>query len=210
MDFIQLLDMVLHVDKTLGAFIADYGTLIYAILFAIIFAETGLVIFAFLPGDSLLFIAGTFCASGALDAQLLATLLVIAAILGNTANYWLGAMLGHTIVARDYAWLDKTALQKTHAFYEKHGGKTIILARFIPIVRAFAPFVAGISAMSHRKFQIFNVIGALTWVVLLVFAGFYLGNIPLLRDHLNAIALIGVGAATLPLILRGAWVLVKK
>ena len=210
MDFMQLLGMILHVDKTLGLFIAQYGTLIYIILFAIIFSETGLIVLPFLPGDSLLFIAGTFCATGAMDLGLLCLVLLIAAVLGNTVNYWVGRMIGHRVYEHDYAWLDQEALKKTHSFYEKHGGKTIVLARFVPIVRTFAPFVAGVSKMTHQKFQLYNLIGALGWVVLLVLAGYFLGNIPLLRDHLNTIVLIGVGSAVIPLILSGLWKMIKK
>ena len=210
MDFMQLLGMILHVDKTLGLFIAQYGTLIYIILFAIIFSETGLIVLPFLPGDSLLFIAGTFCATGAMDLGLLCLVLLIAAVLGNTVNYWVGRMIGHRVYEHDYAWLDQEALKKTHSFYEKHGGKTIVLARFVPIVRTFAPFVAGVSKMTPQKFQLYNLIGALGWVVLLVLAGYFLGNIPLLRDHLNTIVLIGVGSAVIPLILSGLWKMIKK
>jgi len=210
MDLMQLFDMILHVDKSLGIFIAQYGTLIYVILFAVIFCETGLIVLPFLPGDSLLFIAGTFCATGAINPWLLCALLIAAAVTGNTVNYWVGSLIGHKVYEHDYAWLDKDALRKTHAFYEKHGGKTIVLARFLPIVRTFAPFVAGISEMTHNRFQIFNLIGATAWVTLLVAAGYFLGNIPLLRDHLNTIVLIGVGSAVVPLILSGLWKLVRN
>lgn len=210
MDFMQFFDMVLHVDKSLGIFIDQYGTLIYVILFAIVFCETGLVVLPFLPGDSLLFIAGTFCATGAIDPWILSSLLIAAAILGNTVNYWIGSTIGHKVYEHNYAWLDQEALKKTHAFYEKYGGITIVLARFIPIVRTFAPFVAGISEMTHKKFQLFNIVGAVVWVVLLIAAGYFLGNIPLLRDHLNTIVLIGVGAAVMPLIVGGAWKLVRN
>ena len=210
MDLMQLFNMVLHVDKTLGIFIDQYGTLIYVILFAIIFCETGLIVLPFLPGDSLLFIAGTYCATGAMDVWLLSALLIAAAVIGNTVNYWVGSLIGHKVYDHDYAWLDKDALKKTHLFYEKHGGKTIVLARFLPIVRTFAPFVAGVSEMTHRRFQMFNLLGAVLWVGLLVAAGYFLGNIPLLRDHLNTIVLVGVGSAVVPLILSGLWKLVKN
>lgn len=210
MDVMQLLGMILHVDKTLGLFIAQYGALIYVILFAIIFCETGLIVVPFLPGDSLLFISGTLCATGAMNLWLVCGLLIIAAVLGNTVNYWVGRMIGHRVYDRDYAWLDKGALKKTHRFYDNHGGKTIVLARFVPLVRTFAPFVAGVSSMPHGTFQRYNVAGALGWVILLVLAGYFLGNIPVLRDHLNAIVLIGVGAAIVPLMLGGLWKMVKK
>lgn len=206
----QFFDMILHVDRYMGTFIAQYGTMVYAVLFAIVFCETGLVILPFLPGDTLLFIAGAFCASGAMNIWLLMALLVTAAVTGNTVNYWIGRAIGHRVFTHDYRWLDKAALQKTHAFYENHGGKTIILARFIPIVRTFAPFVAGVSDMTFAKFQFFNIIGALLWVVGLVAGGYFFGNIPIIRDHLNTIVLIGVGAAVLPVLLGGMWKLYTK
>jgi membrane-associated protein len=210
MDFLQFFDMLLHVDKYLGAFIAQYGTLVYAVLFAIVFCETGLVVMPFLPGDSLLFIAGAFCATGAMNTGLLILLLLVAAVSGNTVNYWIGSAIGHKVFTHDYRWIDKEALRKTHAFYERHGGKTIVLARFVPIVRTFAPFVAGVSEMTFAKFQLFNFIGALLWVVGLVAAGYFFGNIPVIRDHLNTIVLIGVGAAVVPLALGGLWRLLGK
>lgn len=210
MDFMQFFDMMLHVDKYLGTVIAQYGTLVYVVLFAIVFCETGLVILPFLPGDTLLFIAGAFCASGAMNAWVLVVLLILAAVIGNTVNYWIGSAIGHKVFTQDYKWLDKTALQKTHAFYENHGGKTIILARFIPIVRTFAPFVAGVSEMTFGKFQVFNIAGAALWVVSLVAGGYFFGNIPIIRDHLNTIVLIGVGAAVIPLALGGLWKVGRK
>ena len=205
MDLMQFFDMILHVDKTLGMLIANYGTLVYVVLFAIVFCETGLVVFPFLPGDTLLFIAGAFCATGAMSFWMLAGLLVVAAVTGNTLNYWIGGFIGHKVFTHNYRWLDQNALQKTHAFYEHHGGKTIILSRFIPIVRTFAPFVAGVSGMGFARFQFFNITGALAWVGSLVTAGYFFGNIPMIRDHLSAIVLIGVGAALGPLLLGGLW-----
>lgn len=205
MDFMQFFDMMLHIDKYLGQVIAQYGTLVYVVLFAIIFAETGLVIVPFLPGDSLLFIAGAFCATGAMNEWVLTSLLIIAAVTGNTVNYWIGRAIGQKVFTHDYRWLDKAALQKTHAFYENHGGKTIVLARFIPIVRTFAPFVAGVSEMTWAKFQLYNIAGAAFWVLSLVAAGYFFGNIPIIRDHLNTIVLVGIGAAVVPLVLGGLW-----
>jgi membrane-associated protein len=210
MDPMQFFDMILHVDKSLGLVIQQYGTLVYAVLFAIVFCETGLVIFPFLPGDTLLFIGGAFCATGAMNVWLLIALLLAAAIGGNTVNYWIGSAIGHRVFTHDYKWLDKAALQKTHVFYENHGGKTIILSRFIPIVRTFAPFVAGVSDMTFAKFQMFNVTGALLWVVGLVAGGYFFGNIPIIRDHLNTIVLLGVGAAVIPLALGGVWKVTRK
>ncbi len=210
MDLMQLLDMILHVDKMLGTVIAQYGTLVYAVLFAIVFCETAFVIFPFLPGDSLLFIAGAFSATGAMNPWILIVLLVIASISGNTINYWIGSLIGHKVMEHEHKWIDKNALRKTHEFYEKHGGKTVVLARFIPIVRTFAPFVAGFSDMTHRTFQFYNVAGALLWILSLVLSGYFFGNIPFVRDHLNAIVLVGVGAAVVPILLGVAWKLARS
>ncbi|NEX60838.1 VTT domain-containing protein [Noviherbaspirillum galbum] len=210
MEFMQFFDMILHVDKYLGQVISQYGTMVYIVLFAIVFCETGLVVLPFLPGDTLLFIGGAFCATGAMNEWLLVALLIFAAVSGNTVNYLIGRALGHRVFTHDYRWLDKAALQKTHAFYENHGGKTIILARFVPIVRTFAPFVAGVSDMTWAKFQLFNVVGAVLWVAGLVAAGYFFGNIPMIRDHLNTIVLLGVGAAVIPLALGGLWKVGRK
>ncbi|MFZ6846469.1 VTT domain-containing protein [Undibacterium sp. RuTC16W] len=205
MDFMQLLDMLLHVDKSLGLVIQQYGTLVYVVLFAIIFSETAFVILPFLPGDSLLFIAGTFCARGDMDLWLLMTLLIVASITGNSLNYWIGSMIGHKVLEREHKWIDRNAIKKTHEFYEKHGGKTVVLARFVPLVRTFAPFVAGLSDMTHKTFQIYNILGALFWVFSVVLAGYFFGNIPFVREHLNAIVLVGVGAAVFPIVLGALW-----
>lgn len=205
MDWMQLLDIVLHVDKTLGVIISQYGTWVYFILFAIIFCETGLVVTPFLPGDSLLFIAGAFCATGAMNMELLMVILVVAAVVGDNLNYFIGRKIGRAVFTRDYRWIDKKALFHTQAFFEKHGGKTITLCRFIPLIRTFAPFVAGVSEMHLIKFQLYNVAGALIWVVGLILAGYFFGNIPIIRDHLNTIVLLGVGAAVIPVILGGFW-----
>jgi len=210
MDFMQFLDLILHVDKYLGTVIAQYGTMVYIVLFAIVFCETGLVVVPFLPGDTLLFIGGAFCASGAMNVWILIALLITAAVTGNTLNYWIGSLIGHKVFTHNYRWLDQAALRKTHAFYENHGGKTIILARFIPIVRTFAPFVAGVSGMTFAKFQMFNIIGATMWVVGLVAGGYFFGNIPVIREHLNSIVLLGVGAAVIPLLMGGLWRVFRK
>lgn len=209
MDFMEFFGMILHVDKTLGIVIEQYGTLVYAVLFAIVFCETAFVVFPFLPGDSLLFIAGTFSATGAMNPWLVIVLLVVASISGNSVNYWIGSLIGHRIMAHEHKWIDKNALKKTHEFYEKHGGKTVVLARFVPLVRTFAPFVAGFSDMTHRTFQFFNIIGALLWVLSVVLSGYFFGNIPFIRDHLNVIVLIGVGAAIVPVLLGTVWKLSK-
>jgi membrane-associated protein len=201
MEFTQLLGLILHIDKALGIMLEQYGAWVYMLLFAIVFAETGLVIFPFLPGDTLLFVAGAFCASGLMNAPLLMVLLIIAAVAGNTVNYLIGRALGQRVFTHDYRWIDRQALEKTHAFFEQHGGKTIILARWLPVIRTFAPFVAGVSDMGLTRFQLFNVIGALLWVIALVTAGYFFGNLPIIRDHLNIIVLIGVAAAAGPVAL---------
>jgi membrane-associated protein len=210
MDLMQFFDMILHVDKTLGMLLSQYGVYVYAVLFAIVFCETGLVVLFFFPGDTLLFIAGAFCATGEMNYLLLMALLITAAVTGNTLNYWIGEMIGHRVFTHDYRWINKDALHRTHDFFEKHGGKTIILARFVPVVRTFAPFVAGVSDMTHTRFQLYNFTGAILWVVTLVTGGYFFGNIPVVRDHLTAIVLVGVGAAIVPLALGGLWKFGRK
>jgi membrane-associated protein len=205
MDLMQLFGMLLHVDKTLGDLLGQYGPYIYAVLFAIVFCETGLVVLFFFPGDTLLFIAGAFCATGQMNYPLLMALLIVAAVTGNTLNYYIGGLIGHRVFTQDYRWLNKDAMRRTHDFFEKHGGMTIILARFVPVVRTFAPFVAGISDMTHARFQMYNVTGAVAWVALLVTGGYFFGNMPFVRDHLTTIVLVGVGAAVVPLALGGLY-----
>jgi membrane-associated protein len=206
----QFFDMILHVDKTLGMLLDQYGLYVYAVLFAIIFCETGLVVLFFFPGDTLLFIAGAFCATGQMDLGLLIFLLVVAAVSGNTLNFWIGEKIGQRVFTHDYKWINKDALRRTHTFFEKHGGKTIILARFVPVVRTFAPFVAGVSDMTHTRFQLYNITGALLWVISLVVAGYFFGNIPVIRDHLTTIVLVGVSAAVVPVALGGLWKVSKR
>jgi membrane-associated protein len=210
MDFMQFFDMILHVDKTLEVLIQQYGTLIYVVLFAIIFCETGLVVLFFFPGDTLLFIAGALCAVGEMNLPFLMVLLSVAAITGNTVNYWIGEAVGQRVFTHDYRWLNKAALTRTHEFFEKHGGKTIVLARFVPVVRTFAPFVAGVSDMTHTRFQLYNISGAVLWVVLLTTAGYFFGNMPIVRDHLTEIVLVGVGVAVVPMALGGVWKLSRR
>jgi membrane-associated protein len=210
MDFVQLLDMLVHVDSAMDKLIAQYGMYVYALLFAIVFCETGLVVLFFFPGDTLLFIGGAFCATGQMHLGLLMFLLATAAILGNTTNYWIGEAIGQRVFTHDYRWINKDALRRTHDFFEKHGGKTIILARFVPVVRTFAPFVAGVSDMTHARFQLFNIVGAVAWVVSLCVAGYIFGNTPFVRDHLSTIVLFGVGVAVVPMALGGAWKLGRR
>ena len=211
---LHFVNLVLHIDKFLGDFIQVYGTWVYVVLFAIVFAETGLVVLPFLPGDSLLFIGGAFCATGQMHLGLLILLLLVAAVAGNTTNYLIGRAIGPRVFNSHIPvlerFLDRAALQKTHNFYEKHGGKTIVLARFIPVVRTFAPFVAGASAMTWSRFQMFNVVGALMWVLLLVLLGYFFGNIPFIRQYLNVIVLVGIGAAIVPVVLGALWKMLRK
>jgi membrane-associated protein len=192
--------MVLHIDQTLGVWVQQYGVWVYLVLFLIVFAETGLVVLPFLPGDSLLFIAGAFGATGSLDPILLSVLLIVAAVTGNTLNYAIGRYIGPRVFSMNLRFLDRGALMRTHAFYEKHGGKTIVMSRFIPVVRTFAPFVAGVADMPLSRFQLFNILGALLWVISLVAAGYFFGNIPLVKEHLNTIVLLGLAAAIVPVV----------
>jgi len=187
--FASLLDLFLHLDEHLANIINQYGTWTYGILFAVIFLETGFVVTPFLPGDSLLFAAGTFAALGSLNVYLLAGLLMLAAILGDTVNY----SIGHYLGARAYniKFLKKEYFDRTHAFFEKHGGKTIFLARFVPIVRTFAPFVAGIGKMSYTYFITYNFVGGVVWVLLFTFAGYFFGNIPFVRENFEFV-IIGI------------------
>lgn len=183
-------DMLVHLDRHLTALVAGYGVWIYAILFIIIFCETGLVVTPFLPGDSLLFVAGTVAAAGGMDVHLLAMLLIIAAILGDTVNYWFGKYLGPKVFHyEDSVWLNRRHLDRAHAFYERHGGMTIVIARFVPIIRTYAPFVAGIGAMTYRRFLAYNVGGAVLWVVLLLYAGYFFGNVPIVKQNLTLVVI---------------------
>lgn len=209
-DMLDLLNMIIHIDQYLGIWVTQYGAWIYLVLFLIIFGETGLVVLPFLPGDSLLFIAGAFGASGMLDPVLLGGLLIVAAVLGNTVNYSVGRYLGTKVFTHNYRFLDRNALLKTHAFYEKHGGKTIVLSRFLPIFRTFAPFVAGVGSMNIVRFQLFNISGAVLWVGSLVTLGYFFGNVPIIKEHLNTIVLIGICAAAVPVVVGALWKIFKK
>jgi membrane-associated protein len=195
----QFVDLFLHLDTHLSAVISQYGTWTYLILFLIVFCETGLVVTPFLPGDSLLFAAGTFAALGDLDVRLMIVLLTIAAVVGDTVNYWVGAAIGPRAFQGNVRFLKREHLERTHAFYEKHGGKTIILARFIPIIRTFAPFVAGVGAMSYGKFLTYNVVGAILWVTLLVLAGFFFGNIPVVRENFSLVIMAIIAISVMPI-----------
>ena len=186
------IDIVLHLDTYLLALTQQYGMWIYVILFLIIFAETGLVVMPFLPGDSLLFVAGALCGMGALQLELLAPLLILAAFSGDNTNYWVGRLVGMRLLNRANPKLIKREhLNKTHAFYEKHGGKTIIFARFLPVVRTFAPFVAGIGLMHYRLFVLFSALGSVVWIGSLTVAGYFFGNIPVVKNNLTLI-IVGI------------------
>lgn len=201
MEFISgLIDWILHIDRHLAELTAQFGWLTYTILFLIVFAETGLVITPFLPGDSLLFAAGALAALGSLNPIFLVLVLLSAAILGDTVNYAIGAWLGPKAFAGKGRFLKPEYLERTHAFYERHGGKTIILARFVPIIRTFAPFVAGVGVMSYPKFLAYNVIGAVCWVGLFVPAGYFFGNIPQVKDNFALVILVIIGLSVLPIV----------
>ena len=189
--FELIIDFILHIDQYLNEIIQNFGIWTYAILFAVIFAETGLVITPFLPGDSLLFAAGTFAALGSLNVFILWLVLFVAAILGDTVNYWIGNKIGPRVFEQDMRFLKREYLEQTQEFYNKHGGKTIVLARFVPIVRTFAPFVAGVGTMNYSRFLAFNVIGAFIWTALFVFLGYFFGNIPIVRENFE-LAIIGI------------------
>jgi membrane-associated protein len=203
MDLIRTaVDFFLHLDKHLAEIIARYGVWTNLILFLVVFCETGLVVTPFLPGDSLLFAAGTFAALGSLDPGLLVLLLSIAAILGDTVNYWIGSYIGPRAFTGEIRWLKKEYLERTHAFYEKHGGKTIILARFIPIIRTFAPFVAGVGAMTYSRFLLYNVVGGIVWVTLFVLAGYFFGNLPAVRQNFSYVILAIIALSVMPIVVE--------
>jgi len=186
--FATLWDLALHLDRHLALFVAEHGTWVYALLFAIVFCETGLVVTPFLPGDSLLFVAGTLAAAGGMDIVVVMSVLVGAALCGDNVNYWIGRWAGPRVFHyRDSRWLNPKHLERTHAFYERHGGKTVIIARFVPIVRTYVPFVAGVGAMPYLRFLAFSVAGALIWVLSLCLTGYFFGNLPLVKNNLTLV-----------------------
>ncbi|NWF89758.1 MAG: DedA family protein [Ignavibacteriaceae bacterium] len=193
-----IIDFILHIDVHLNEMIIQYGTLTYGILFFIIFAETGFVFTPFLPGDSLLFAAGTFAARGSFDVYVLAVLLITAAIAGDNVNYWVGRKLGIKLFDRFNKLLKKEYLEKTQKFYEKHGGKTIILARFFPIIRTFSPFVAGLGKMEYTRFVINDIAGGIIWISVFVFGGYFFGNIPFVQKNFSLVIVVIIVISVIP------------
>lgn len=195
----SLLDFFLHIDRNLELIIAHYGTLTYLIMFFVIFMETGFVVTPFLPGDSLIFAAGTFAARGSFNVVVLYLVLLTAAFLGDTVNYWIGHYIGPKAFEGHNKFLKKEYLHKAQAFYEKHGGAAIILARFVPIVRTFAPFVAGIGEMNYSRFLLFNLIGGFLWTSLFLFAGFFFGNIPFVKHNFEYVMVVIILISVVPI-----------
>ena len=205
----ELVDIVLHLDAHLLTLVRDYGAWVYAILFAIIFAETGFVVTPILPGDSLLFVAGAVAAGGALDPNALFACLALAAILGNSANYAVGRWLGRRFFTRHGSrWLNPKHLERAHGFYERHGGKAVVISRFLPIVRTYVPFVAGMGSMSPARYTAYNAAGGLAWVGSLVYAGYFFGNIPWIKANLTLLILAIIAVSLLPLAV--AWLRSRK
>jgi len=206
MEFIKdLIDVILHLDTHLVELVTHYGTFSYAILFAIIFCETGLVVTPFLPGDSLLFAIGALSAKGALDVYTAAFLLMLAAILGDSTNYWIGYFVGPKVFRSENSrWFNRAHLERTNAFYEKYGAKTVIIARFMPILRTFAPFVAGIGRMNYPRFLFFSVLGSFFWIGLFIAAGYLFGNIPIVKRNFTIVVLAIIFISLLPAIIEAA------
>ena len=202
-----IIDLFLHIDKYLNSLTSDYGIWVYLILFIIVFCETGIVVTPFLPGDSLLFAAGAIAAIGSLNVVWLFIILLFAAILGDTVNYTVGNMFGQRVLDQEIIpFIKKKHLDKTHEYFNKYGGKTIIIARFVPIVRTFAPFVAGIGSMNYRQFISFNVIGALAWIVIFVFGGYFFGNLTIVKQNFSLIVFVIIIISLLPVAIE----LIKK
>ena len=198
----QLFDIVLHLNRHLDQLVADYGVWVYGLMFLIVFCETGLVVTPFLPGDSLLFAAGALAANGRMNIGLLIGLLALAAIVGDSVNYWIGRTAGEGLQHRFPRLIRRQHLDKTHAFFERYGGKTIIIARFVPIVRTFAPFVAGAGQMTYARFMTFNVVGGILWVVLCALAGYFFGNLRIVQDNFSLVILAIIVVSMLPAVIE--------
>jgi membrane-associated protein len=199
----NFIDIILNLDKYLVELVSRYGTFSYAILFAIIFCETGLVVTPFLPGDSLLFAVGALASTGALDVYIVAVLLMLAAIIGDSTNYWIGYLIGPRVFSSESSrWLNRSHLERTRKFYEKYGVKTVVIARFMPIVRTFAPFVAGIGRMNYLRFLTFSVLGSILWIGSFVTAGYLFGNIPVVKDNFTLVVLAIIVISILPAVIE--------
>lgn len=203
MEWLKLaIDFVLHIDKYLDVIIRSVGLWTYLVLFFIIFIETGLVVTPFLPGDSLLFAAGAFAAKGSFNVFVLWGALAVAAVLGDTVNYWIGHTVGPRVFREDVRWLKREYLERTQAFYEKHGGKTILLARFVPIVRTFAPFVAGVGKMRYSYFLTYNVVGGILWTTIFIWAGYFFGGLPLVEKNFSLVIIAIVLISVMPAVIE--------
>ncbi|HZN85246.1 MAG TPA: DedA family protein [Burkholderiales bacterium] len=201
--FALLWDLTVNLDDHLAAFVAQHGVWVYALLFAVVFTETGVVVMPFLPGDSLLFVTGALAAAGGMDIVTVMGVLVAAALTGDNTNYWIGRWAGPKVFrAESSPWFSRRHLERTHAFYERHGGKAIILARFVPIMRTYVPFVAGIGTMTYARFLGFSVLGALLWVVSLCLAGYWFGNLPLVKDNLGFVILAIIAVSVSPIVVE--------
>jgi len=205
--FFFLFDLVIHFDKYLPGIIETYGFWTYLILFAIIFCETGLVVMPYLPGDSLLFVAGALAGTGYLNREILIVTLIAAAVLGDTANYWIGHTLGMKVLEKKYCMIRRDHLEKTEEFFIRYGGVTIVIARFVPFIRTFAPFLAGVGKMSYRWFLMYNVIGGVLWILAFVLAGFFFGSIPIVQQNFNYViyAIIGLSLLAVASIVIGVF-----
>lgn len=200
---LKLIDFILHFDVYLNAIISQYGPWTYGLLFLIIFMETGFVVTPFLPGDSLIFAAATFAARGAFNPVLLFFLLVVAAVVGDNINYWIGHAVGARAYTGEVKWIKKEYMDRTHAFYEKHGGMTIFMARFVPIIRTFSPFVAGVSEMPYGYFVCWDIIGGVTWVATFTLLGYFFGNIPFVQDHFELVIIAIILVSLVPAVVEG-------
>ena len=209
----QLIEFILHVDQHLLEFVRNYGVWVYAILFLIIFVETGLVVMPLLPGDSLLFAAGAIAATGAMDPVLLSVLLIIAAVMGDSLNYQIGHYIGPRVFNMKLRFINHDHLLKTQSFFEKHGGKTIIFARFMPIIRTFAPFIAGVGSMAYSRFLMFNVVGGMAWVLSFIWLGYFFGNLPVIKDNFTYVIFAIIILSLMPAVIefvRHHWINTNK